>query len=53
LQASFLADTGIGQYGSAQLPDVAVDPNGLLATITEFQAMSSSPQRRTREAIAR
>jgi hypothetical protein len=34
-QASGLYGNGIGRYGSAQLPDVTVRPNGTLAPITE------------------
>jgi hypothetical protein len=39
LQASFLAGAGIGRYGSAQLPDVAVEPSGNFAPIPEIQAL--------------
>ncbi len=39
LQANFLAGDGIGRYGSVGLPDVAVQPNGALAPIPEFQVL--------------
>jgi hypothetical protein len=38
-QASALAGKGIGRYGSAQLPDVTLRPNGTLAAISEYQAL--------------
>jgi hypothetical protein len=39
LQASVLSGTGIGRYGSAQLPDVAVRPDSTLAAIPETDAL--------------
>jgi hypothetical protein len=39
LQADFLVGDGIGRYGSVGLPDVAIQPNGQLAPIPEFQAL--------------
>jgi hypothetical protein len=39
IQGSGLVGTGIGRYGSAQLPDVTVKPDGKLATIDAFQAL--------------
>jgi hypothetical protein len=38
-QADFLLGDGIGRYGSAGLPDVAVKPSGVLAPIPEIQAL--------------
>ena len=38
-QADFLIGDGIGRYGAAQLPDVAVKPSGVLAPIPEIQAL--------------
>ncbi len=38
-QADFLAGEGIGRYGSAQLPDVAVRPFGQLTAIPEAQIL--------------
>jgi hypothetical protein len=38
-QASFLSGSGIGRYGSAQLPDVTVRPDGDLATVKEYHAL--------------
>lgn len=38
-QLSGLVGQGIGRYGSAQLPDVAVKPNGELATVSAYQAL--------------
>jgi hypothetical protein len=38
-QASFLAGSGIGRYGSAQLPDVTLRPDGKFATVKEFDAL--------------
>jgi hypothetical protein len=35
LQATFLTGTGIGRYGSGQLPDVTLRPDGALAPINE------------------
>ena len=39
LQLSGLAGRGIGRYGSAQLPDVTVKPNGELSRISAYQAL--------------
>jgi hypothetical protein len=40
-QASFLGGHGVGRYGSAQLPDVTVNPtNGALATLNGYQALA-------------
>ena len=39
-QVSFLAGSGIGRYGSAQLPDVTVRPDGKLATVSEYDALA-------------
>ncbi|MBV8522116.1 MAG: hypothetical protein JOY71_08315 [Acetobacteraceae bacterium] len=39
LQASFLAGTGIGRYGSAQLPDAIVGPGGGPRPIPEVEAL--------------
>jgi hypothetical protein len=39
LQADFLIGDGIGRYGAAQLPDVAVKPTGVLVPIPELQAL--------------
>jgi len=39
LQADFLVGDGIGRYGSAQLPDVAIKSTGVLAPIPELQAL--------------
>ncbi len=38
-QASALAGTGIGRYGSAQLPDVTVRPDGTVAAIRETDVL--------------
>ncbi len=38
-QASFLAGSGIGRYGSAQLPDVTLRPDGKFATISEYDVL--------------
>jgi len=38
-QASGLVGHGIGRYGSAQLPDVTLRPDGTLATIPGYQAL--------------
>lgn len=38
-QASGLAGKGIGRYGSAQLPDVTMKPNGALAPIREYEVL--------------
>jgi hypothetical protein len=38
-QVSGLVGDGIGRYGSAQLPDVTVRPDGKLAAITAYQAL--------------
>jgi len=39
-QVSVLAGDGIGRYGSSQLPDVTVRPNGAFATIPAVQALA-------------
>lgn len=39
-QISALAGDGIGRYGSSQLPDVTVKPNGAFQTIPEVQALA-------------
>jgi hypothetical protein len=39
-QISGLAGNGIGRYGSAQLPDVTVKPNGAFATIPAVEALA-------------
>lgn len=39
-QLSGLAGNGIGRYGSAQLPDVTVKPDGTLATVGEVEALA-------------
>jgi hypothetical protein len=39
LQADFLIGDGIGRYGAAQLPDVAVKSTGVLVPIPELQAL--------------
>jgi hypothetical protein len=39
LQGTFLTGTGIGRYGSGQLPDVVVRPDGALAPINETSWM--------------
>jgi hypothetical protein len=39
LQADFLIGDGIGRYGVAQFPDVAVKPTGVLVPIPELQAL--------------
>lgn len=38
-QASVLAGSGIGRYGSTQMPDATVKPDGTLATVKEYDAM--------------
>lgn len=38
-QGTFLVGRGIGRYGSAQLPDVAVAPDGRLASISGYSAL--------------
>jgi len=38
-QASGLAGAGNGRYGSAQLPDATIRPDGTVAAIREWQAM--------------
>jgi hypothetical protein len=38
-QGSFLAGVGIGRYGSAQLPDATVGPNGQVTPLPEVQAL--------------
>jgi hypothetical protein len=37
----FLGGNGIGRYGSAQLPDVVVRPDGVLALPRNYQALAS------------
>jgi hypothetical protein len=39
LRASFLAGYGIGRYGTGQLPDATIAPNGAPAPIPEVQAL--------------
>jgi hypothetical protein len=39
LQADFLIGDGIGRYGAAQLPDVAIKPTGILVPVPELQAL--------------
>lgn len=39
-QLSFLAGSGIGRYGSAQLPDVTLRPDGRFATVSEYDALA-------------
>jgi hypothetical protein len=39
LQADFLIGDGIGRYGAAQLPDVAIKPSGILVPVPELQAL--------------
>jgi len=39
-QVSALAGSGIGRYGSAQLPDVTVKPDGSFATISAVQTLA-------------
>ena len=39
MQLSALGGDGIGRYGSAQLPDVTVRPDGRLAAIRAYQAL--------------
>jgi hypothetical protein len=39
LQASFMYGRGIGRYGSGQLPDVTIAPDGSLAPITALHAL--------------
>ncbi len=39
LQLSGLFGNGIGRYGSAQLPDVTLRPNGEFAAVTAYQAL--------------
>ena len=40
LQADFLYGDGIGRYGTSQLPDVAINPTGVLVPIPELQALT-------------
>jgi outer membrane murein-binding lipoprotein Lpp len=40
LQASGLAGAGNGRYGSAQLPDATIRPDGTVAAIREWQALA-------------
>ena len=39
LQASIMYGSGIGRYGSGQLPDVTIAPDGALAPITALHAL--------------
>lgn len=39
LQITAMTGTGIGRYGSGQLPDVTIRPNGILAPIQETTAL--------------
>jgi hypothetical protein len=39
LQGSVLTGQGIGRYGSAQLPDVTIGPDGSLVPLTETQVL--------------
>ncbi|MGH8211297.1 MAG: hypothetical protein ACRETD_00650 [Steroidobacteraceae bacterium] len=39
-QASGLAGSGNGRYGSAQLPDATIKPDGTVATIREWQGLA-------------
>ena len=39
IQGSFLAGDGIGRYGSAQLPDAVVGPDGAPVVLPEIQAL--------------
>jgi hypothetical protein len=39
LQITAMTGTGIGRYGSGQLPDVTIRPNGVLAPIQETTAL--------------
>jgi hypothetical protein len=39
LQADFLIGDGIGRYGAAQLPDVAIKSTGILVPVPELQAL--------------
>ena len=39
LQVTAMTGTGIGRYGSGQLPDVTIRPNGILAPIQETTAL--------------
>src|SRR5262249_3842857 len=39
VQLSGLFGNGIGRYGSAQLPDAAVRPDGKLSAVTAYQAL--------------
>ena len=39
-QISGLVGRGIGRYGSSQLPDVTIKPDGTLATIGEIEALA-------------
>lgn len=45
LQFSGLVGRGIGRYGTAQLPDVAIKPDGELATIPAYQALLGASYR--------
>ncbi|WP_158792604.1 hypothetical protein [Granulicella sp. L60] len=37
----FLGGTGVGRYGTSQLPDVTVHPDGTLAPIKNYQGLAS------------
>ena len=39
VQVSVLAGRGVGRYGSAQLPDATIKPNGSLSPIDEFETL--------------
>lgn len=47
LQFSGLAGRGIGRYGSAQLPDIAIKPNGELEPVSAYQALLGAIYRPT------
>ncbi|HLW89068.1 MAG TPA: hypothetical protein VKR57_11290 [Terriglobales bacterium] len=37
----FLGGSGVGRYGSSQLPDLVVNPAGLLTPVTNYQALGT------------
>ncbi|MGA7379413.1 MAG: hypothetical protein WBX03_01065 [Terriglobales bacterium] len=37
----FLGGSGVGRYGSSQLPDLVASPGGLLTPVTNFQALGT------------
>ncbi len=37
----FLGGSGIGRYGSSQLPDLVASPSGLLTPVTNYQALGT------------